>query len=158
MTCGDAGRRRAAIAAIVCGLGLVLGLGACHGARPARPTPGSGGTTSGARPPAGTVGSVQLGMATWYATGTMTASGERFDKGALTAAHRTLPFGTIVRVTHRKSHKRVDVRINDRGPFGSKRRIIDVSEAAARRLGIIDEGVAPVRVEVLRRGSGKRRR
>ena len=101
---------------------------------------------------------VQHGLATWYATGTMTASGERFDKRAMTAAHRTLPFGSMVRVTHRRSGRSVKVRINDRGPFGSKKRIIDVSQAAAERLGIIDEGVAPVTVEVLVRGAGRRKR
>lgn len=135
---------------------LALALGACHAARPARPATSTG--TGATSPPAGSVGSVQLGMATWYATGTMTASGERFDPGALTAAHRTLPFGTIVKVTHRRTGKSVTVRINDRGPFGKKRRIIDVSKAAARRLGMIDEGVAPVRVEVVRRGAGRRKR
>ena len=88
-------------------------------------------------------------MATWYATGTMTASGERFDKNAMTAAHRKLPFGSIVRVTHRKTHKSVTVRINDRGPYG--RAMIDLSKAAAAKLGIIREGVAPVRLEVLSR-------
>lgn len=98
---------------------------------------------------------VQVGMATWYASGTMTASGERYNKRAMTAAHRKLPFGTVVRVTHRRTGKSVTVRINDRGPFGSKKRIIDVSEAAAERLGIIVEGVAPVRVEVLERPAKK---
>ena len=79
----------------------------------------------------------------------MTASGERFDKRAMTAAHRTLPFGTRVRVTAVKTGRSVEVRINDRGPFGSKRRIIDLSEGAARKLGIIDAGIADVTVEVL---------
>lgn len=102
--------------------------------------------------------SVQIGMATWYATGTMTASGERYDKRDMTAAHRKLPFGTIVRVTHRRTGKAVVVRINDRGPFGSKKRIIDVSEAAAEKLGIIDEGVAPVRVEIIGRKKPKKRK
>lgn len=129
----------------------LLALMACTSARPARPT-----TTKGT--PSEERATVQSGMATWYATGTMTASGERFDKRALTAAHRTLPFGSIVKVTHRRSGRSVKVRINDRGPFGSKKRIIDVSEAAARRLGIVDEGVAPVTVEVLVRGHGRRKR
>jgi rare lipoprotein A len=106
----------------------------------------------------GTGGEVQAGMATWYATGTMTASGERFDKNAMTAAHRTLPFGTVVRVTHRRSHKSVTVRINDRGPFGSKKRIIDVSKGAGAKLGIIDEGVAPVTVEVIKRAPPRKKK
>lgn len=101
---------------------------------------------------------IQVGLATWYGRGQMTASGERFDPRELTAAHRTLPFNSRVRVTHRKTGKSVEVRINDRGPFGSKKRIIDVSKAAAERLGIIDEGVAPVTVEVLERGAGRRKR
>jgi rare lipoprotein A len=103
-------------------------------------------------------GEVQSGMATWYATGTMTASGERFDKNAMTAAHRTLPFGTVVRVTHRRSRKSVTVRINDRGPFGSKKRIIDVSKAAGAKLGIIDEGVAPVTVEIIKRAPPRKKK
>jgi rare lipoprotein A len=108
------------------------------------------GTTPSGHEPAG---DVQTGLATWYATGTMTASGERFDKNAMTAAHRKLPFGSVVRVTHRKTHKSVTVRINDRGPFG--RAIIDLSKGAATKLGIIREGVAPVRIEVLSRPAKK---
>jgi rare lipoprotein A len=132
-------------------IALVLALAAaCSSSRPAPetgPRPRPGGTTP--------AGDVQSGLATWYGRGQMTASGERFDKRAMTAAHRTLPFGSLVRVTHRRTGKSVKVRINDRGPFGSKKRIIDVSEAAAEKLGIIDEGVAPVTVEVLRRGRGR---
>lgn len=96
---------------------------------------------------------VQDGQATWYGGGHHggpTASGERFDKNALTAAHRTLPMGTRVRVTNKHNGRAVEVRINDRGPYGNKGRIIDVSEAAAKRLDMIDAGVVPVRVEVLR--------
>lgn len=98
-------------------------------------------------------GAIQHGKSTWYGGrhhGGPTASGERFDKRALTAAHRTLPLGTMVRVTHDKSGRSVVVRINDRGPFGRDRtRCIDVSEAAARALGIIDAGVATVTLEVV---------
>lgn len=96
---------------------------------------------------------VQTGMATWYGGGHHggpTASGERFNKNAMTAAHRTLPMGTRVRVTNQRNGRSVIVRINDRGPFGNKRRIIDVSEAAARKLGMIEAGVVPVRVEVMK--------
>jgi len=75
----------------------------------------------------------------------------------LTAAHRSLPFGTRVKVTHRKSGRSVIVRINDRGPQ-SKKRVIDLSKAAAERLGIIREGVAPVRLSVLNRPKAKRKR
>jgi rare lipoprotein A len=95
----------------------------------------------------------QVGKASWYGArhhGRRTASGERFDQHALTAAHRTLPFGTMVRVTSRANGRSVVVRINDRGPHG-KGRIIDVSFAAAKRLGLVDAGVAPVRLEIVRR-------
>ena len=88
------------------------------------------------------------GMASWYGEGQMTASGERFDKHQLTAAHRTLPMGTMVRVTNQKNGKSVIVRINDRGPYGHGR-IIDLSEAAAKKLDMIDAGVAPVTLEVI---------
>ena len=92
---------------------------------------------------------VYHGMATFYNESQMTASGERFDKHALTAAHRTLRMGTMVRVTNESNGKSVVVRINDRGPFGNKSRIIDLSEAAARKLDMIDAGVVPVTLEVL---------
>jgi len=95
---------------------------------------------------------VETGQASWYGKahqGRLTASGERFDMHALTAAHRTLPFGTIVRVTHIKSGKSVTVRINDRGPFRSGR-IIDLSYEAARRLGIVARGTARVELTVIR--------
>jgi rare lipoprotein A len=94
---------------------------------------------------------VERGMATFYGDeqGTQTASGERFDKHKLTAAHRTLPLGTRVRVTNTKNGRSVEVRINDRGPFGGHGRIIDVSEAAARQLDMIAAGVVPVTLEVL---------
>jgi rare lipoprotein A len=82
----------------------------------------------------------------WH--GRKTASGERFSQYKMTAAHRSLPLGTRVRVTNLANGKSVVVRINDRGPY-SKRRIIDVSEAAARQLEIIDAGVAPVTIHVL---------
>jgi rare lipoprotein A len=93
------------------------------------------------------------GLATVYgreAHGGPTASGERFDMRQMTAAHRTLPFGTRVRVTNTRNGRSVEVRINDRGPYGGNGRIIDLSEAAARRLDMIDAGVVPVTVEVLR--------
>jgi len=94
---------------------------------------------------------VETGQASWYGKahqGELTASGERFDMHALTAAHRTLPFGTIVRVTHLKTGKSVNVRINDRGPFRSGR-IIDLSYEAARRLGIVARGTARVELTVI---------
>jgi len=97
------------------------------------------------------VGDSQVGIASYYGGkfhGRKTANGERFDMNALTAAHKTLPLGTKVRVTHVKTGKSVVVRINDRGPF-IKGRVIDLSRRAARDLGMIHSGLARVRVEVL---------
>ena len=89
------------------------------------------------------------GEASYYGAkhqGKRTASGERFDMNQLTAAHRTLPFGTRVRVTNLNNDKSVLVRINDRGPY-ARRRIIDLSRKAAQQLDMLRSGVAPVRVE-----------
>jgi rare lipoprotein A len=94
----------------------------------------------------------QTGKASWYGQkfhNKRTASGEKFDMGKLTAAHRTLPFNTIVRVENLKNGRKVDVRINDRGPF-AEGRIIDLSRKAAEKLDMIRDGVAMVRIEVLR--------
>lgn len=91
------------------------------------------------------------GMASYYADqfhGRRTASGERFDMGALTAAHRTLPFGSKVRVTNPANGRSVVVRINDRGPF-TRGRTIDVSRAAAERLGLIARGHGRVELALL---------
>ena len=91
----------------------------------------------------------QSGIASVYAyDGGRTASGERASPGALTAAHRTLPFGTMVRVTNRSSGRSVVVRINDRGPF-VRGRIIDLTPAAAQALGF--SGLANVEVDVVSR-------
>lgn len=112
---------------------------------------GSKKSTATAKPrPTGMVGGVQEGLATWYGGslhGNKTASGERFNKNAMTAAHRKLRFGTRVRVTNKRNGRSVEVRINDRGPFG--RAVIDLSEAAARQLKMIEAGIVPVRIEVL---------
>ena len=89
------------------------------------------------------------GTASYYADsldGNPTASGEFYDRKAMTAAHRTLPFGTTVKVTNLSNDKSVVVRINDRGPH-TKNRIIDVSRAAAEKLDILDSGTTKVRVE-----------
>lgn len=104
--------------------------------------------------PGGEVVRVLRGKAVFYGDkwhGRRTASGERFNQRAMTAAHRSLPLGTRVRVTNLANGKSVVVRINDRGPFGRDRsRIIDLSKAAARRLEFIDDGVTRVKVEVLK--------
>src|SRR4051794_15336802 len=92
----------------------------------------------------------ETGGASWYGRGHQgktTAQGERFDRNKLTAAHRTLPLDTTVRVTNVVNQKMVKVRINDRGPF-VKARIIDLSERAARELEITEDGTAKVRIEV----------
>jgi rare lipoprotein A len=91
---------------------------------------------------------VSRGQASFYSYDQKTASGERFNPNAMTAAHRTLPFGTKVKVTEVRSRKSVVVRINDRGPF-IKGRIIDVSRAAAQQLGMIGRGVAQVEMHVV---------
>lgn len=97
------------------------------------------------------VGYVEIGEASWYGPefhGRKTSSREIFDMHDLTAAHRTLPFGTVVQVTNLENSRTVTVRINDRGPF-VKDRIIDLSYAAARMLGMIGPGTARVRIEVI---------
>lgn len=95
------------------------------------------------------------GFASWYGgifNGRKTASGERFDMNAMTACHPTLPFGSIVRVINPKSHRAVVVRITDRGDLLDGR-IIDLSYGAAKRLAMVETGVAPVELQVLRLGN-----
>ncbi len=98
---------------------------------------------------------VQRGFASWYGHGDgyhgeLTASGERFDKNRLTAAHYDLPFGTRVRVRNSMNNRQVDLRINDRIPVETvnKGRILDVSYAAAKRLRMVGDGVVPVEITV----------
>jgi rare lipoprotein A len=105
----------------------------------------------GPAPVADVVGHTERGEASWYGEpyhGRTTASGEVYDMHELTAAHRTLPFGSVVRVTRRDSGDRVEVRINDRGPF-VEGRVIDLSYAAARRIGLDVDGIAPVKLKVV---------
>ncbi|MGL4635997.1 MAG: septal ring lytic transglycosylase RlpA family protein [Beijerinckiaceae bacterium] len=93
----------------------------------------------------------QTGMASYYGPkfhGKKTASGERFNQNAMTAAHRTAPFGSQMKVTNVSNGRSVVVRINDRGPF-IRGRIIDVSTTAARQLGLVQRGVGRVRVQRL---------
>jgi rare lipoprotein A len=87
--------------------------------------------------------------------GRLTANGERYDPEALTAAHRTLPFGTRLRVTRLDTGAEVVVRINDRGPF-VRGRVLDLSRAAARRLDMLRDGVVDVRFDILSRPSSSR--
>jgi rare lipoprotein A len=96
-------------------------------------------------------GFVQEGIASSYGRdfhGRKTSSGEPFDMNAMTAAHKTLPLGVYVRVLHKRTGREIVVRINDRGPF-VRERVIDLSEGAARKLGMIQEGLAAVRITAL---------
>ena len=93
----------------------------------------------------------ETGVASWYGKkfhGRKTASGERYNQNKMTAAHKTLPFGTRVRVKNLDNGKNVVVTINDRGPF-KKGRVIDVSRAAAKKLGMINSGIAKVNIKVV---------
>lgn len=103
------------------------------------------------------IGQRQQGKASFYADkfeGRPTASGETYKHGKLTAAHKTLPFGTRVRVTNTSNQKQVEVVINDRGPYVDDR-IIDLSKSAAEQLGFVQQGLADVILEVLDAGDGK---
>ena len=137
---GGAVRRAAAIT-----LAAALATTGCSLVRPLLPEP----------TPPPVEGGVQTGEASWYGPGfhgRRTASGERYDQDALTAAHRTLPFGTRVRVTRVATGQHVIVRINDRGPWFDDR-VIDLSRAAGTALGLMRPGIAPVRLEIVGRGS-----
>lgn len=144
-------------------LGLAATLAGCATARTPVSTPPPGPPTT-ASPDAdvarGGRKAVQTGYATFLARsfhGNRSASGEIFDAGKLVAAHRTLPFGSVVRVTNLENGRAVTVRIIDRGPYGRNYRegtIIDLSRAAARRVGMIRDGQVRVRVVVLSRASG----
>jgi len=101
----------------------------------------------------------RVGEASWYGKryhGRTTANGESFDMNALTAAHRRLPFGTLVRVTNLANKRSLVVRINDRGPYAGGR-IIDLSRRAASLLGFQHHGVTKVRVQTVRAAPGKQR-
>jgi len=100
------------------------------------------------------------GEASYYSdrlAGHKTASGERYRPMALTAAHRNLPLGTVLRVTRSDGKRSVIVRVNDRGPYGSDRRILDLSRAAFERLGTLRAGVLDVRAEIVAYGPKRKR-
>jgi len=102
-------------------------------------------------------GQVQTGKASFYADkfeGTPTASGEKYRHNKLTAAHKTLPFGTRVRVTNLNNNEFVEVVINDRGPY-VENRIVDLSKSAAEKLGFVHQGLADIKLEVIDAGDGK---
>ena len=130
-------------------LALLLVLGGCAKKRPAARTPAA---------PAPRVGQVERGIASWYGDpyhGRQAANGEIYDMEKLTAAHRTLPFNTWVRVHNERNGREVEVRITDRGPF-IEGRIIDLSRAAARVIEMIGPGIVPVRVTVVSAGDNRR--
>lgn len=94
----------------------------------------------------------EVGIASWYGPGfhgNVTANGETYDMYGISAAHKTLPFGTIVRVVDLETKRSVVVRINDRGPF-VEGRIIDLSKGAAERLGIVEKGITEVGLRIVR--------
>ena len=99
---------------------------------------------------------IQFGLASWYGPGFQgqeTASGETFDQRQMVAAHRTLPLGSVIRVTNLENGRRVTLRVIDRGPYGRNSRkgtVVDVSRGAARRLGFIKKGLVRVRLDVIR--------
>ena len=104
-----------------------------------------------------TFGQVQTGKASFYADkfeGIPTASGEKYHHNKLTAAHKTLPFGTRVRVTNLANNQSVEVVINDRGPY-VENRIVDLSKSAAEKLGFVNQGLADIKLEVIDAGDGK---
>ena len=103
------------------------------------------------------IAQIQTGTASYYADkfeGKPTASGEKYKHNKLTAAHKTLPFGTKVRVTNLSNNNSVEVIINDRGPY-IEGRVIDLSKSAAEKLGFIVNGLAEVKIEVIDAGDGK---
>lgn len=113
---------------------------------------------AGAAPMGTGTGATDTGMASYYADkfdGRTTANGETFRNSELTAAHRTLPFDTMVRVTRLDTGEQVTVRINDRGPFVCGR-IIDLSQRAAREINMMQDGLAEVEIEVLNGSSSER--
>ncbi len=117
----------------------------------ATPRPSSGRLSRAEVPPAVPGQYAEEGAASWYGVpfnGHRTSNGEIYDMYQFTAAHRTLPFGAVVRVTNLRNGKQTDVRINDRGPFVANR-VIDLSLAAAQAIDLVVEGTAPVRLEML---------
>jgi rare lipoprotein A len=130
--------------------GLIV-LSGCTAAQVAAPPRVAAIPPPPAGPPPSLVGWQQVGRASWYGDphhGRKTASGEIYDRHGLTAAHRTLPLGTLARVTNLDNGRSVEVRINDRGPFVDGR-IVDLSEGAARRIGPLSAGIMRVRLTVL---------
>jgi rare lipoprotein A len=144
VTGGDGYRWLVRLLAVI---GIAAALCGCAVSHPRPPAPPG---SSSARPPA----SSTVGVASWYGpgfNGKHTASGEVYDQEDLTAASTTLPLGTLALVTNLQNGRRVEVRINDRGPF-VKGRQIDLSHGAARALGVVNPGTARVRIDVIHAG------
>ncbi len=140
------GRRATAATAGCAAVLLVLALTGCSSSRHRRVVP----------PAASGAGGVLEGLASWYGEpyhGRQTASGERYDMWQMTAAHRTLPFGTRLEVTNLDNGRSAEVVVNDRGPFVAGR-ILDLSRAAADKLDAVRAGVIPVRARVIAEGDG----
>ena len=131
-------------------LGILLGCTLTLTGASAGPSPTQQKTAN--KSASSTAAKEQTGTAVFYSdklVGRPLTSGEKYDKNALTAAHRTLPLGTMVKVTNLKNSKSVVVRINDRGPHGPKTEIIDLSGRAAQDLDMIKDGRAKVKLEVV---------
>jgi rare lipoprotein A len=130
---------------------------------PATPAPAPAAPAAAAPAPAPAASPVASatgmdGLAAYYSNrlnGRKTASGQVFDQGKLTAAHQTLPFGTMVKVTNTQNNRSVVVRINDRGPTQAGR-VIDLSRAAASKLGMVRAGLVPVKLEVVKEAPAKK--
>ena len=132
-------------------LAIVVGVAGAQAASPAdhlSATPAAPSATSTVKPKHHWY---QLGVASWYGRffqGKTTASGQPYDENAMTCAHRSLPIGSVLKVTNLRNHRSVVVRVNDRGPVPEDR-VIDLSYAAAETLGFSQRGLAPVRVDLI---------
>lgn len=112
-------------------------------------------SVQGLRVEAPEIQKAEVGLASWYGAechGNLTASGEIYDMNGFTAAHRTIPLGSLVKVTNLRNNRSVIVRVNDRGP-GIEDRIIDLSLSAAQQLGYVYAGLTPVEVEIVQMAS-----
>ena len=153
---------RVPLSATVAALALALAVSAqaqapAAPAAPATPAPAAAPAQAPAAAPAAAPAGME-GLAAYYSNrldGRRTASGQVFDQSKLTAAHPTLPFGTMVKVTNTKNGRSVVVRINDRGPTQAGR-VIDVSHAAASKLGMLRAGLVPVKLEVVKEAPAKK--
>lgn len=136
---------------------ILVANGAWQGAVAQEPARGQ--TPDSARPAASSTetGASETGLAAVYSDrlhGRKTASGQVYDRSKMTAAHKTLPFGTQVKITNLKNNKTANARINDRGPTQAGR-ILDISPAVAKALGIKPKAMAEVRMDVIEKGAGK---